>query len=112
MQTLNIASFLIFTLAGFIGMAAHFAKKKKRGELQGRFVDYLVADYPGRTLSTVAVFLGASFTAATTGMLDGLDIERALDLAQLGQLHIPTINALVGAFMLGWMLDSGINKGV
>lgn len=111
MQSMSIVPFLLVVLAGFAGMSGHWLKKKHRKELKGSFFDYIFADYPGRTFSTVTMLLGAAFTASSTGLLDGLDAGQAIAMLRQWQLHIPTVNSLVEAFMLGWMLDSGINKG-
>jgi hypothetical protein len=110
-MNLNITQLGLFIVIGLIGMYAHWYKKAKRGELHGRFVDYLVADCPGSTMATLAVFLGASFTAASSGAISGLDLAVATDLLRHGQLHTPTISVLGSGFMMGWTLDSGINKG-
>lgn len=112
MQNIQLIPLLLFILLGLLGMWAHWLKKSRRGELAGTFRDYMLADYPGRSFSTIAVFAGMAFAAATTGSLDGLDLGQFAALIRQGQVHIPTINALAAGFMLGWMLDSGINKGV
>lgn len=110
-MTMDIIPLLIFIAVGLLGMWAHWFKKARRNELGGRFIDYLVADYPGNTLATLLVFIGSSVTAASAGMISGLDVGLAIDLVKQGSLHMPTISALAGGFMLGWTLDSGINKG-
>lgn len=111
MKDLQLVPLLLFIFVGFAGMAVHWLKKHKRGEVIGTFYDYMMADYPGRSISTVTVFVGLAFTAAATGSLDGIDLAQFV--AQLGQggIHMSTINTLTTGFMLGWTLDSGINKG-
>lgn len=110
-MNLNITQLCLFIAIGLIGMWSHWFKKSRRGELHGRFVDYLFADYPGRSMSTLTVLLVASFTAASQGAISGLDIITAIKWLEHGQLYWPTCGVISSAFSIGWMLDSGINKG-
>lgn len=111
MKDLQLLPLLIFIAAGFAGMSAHWLKKHKLGEVSGTFYDYMVADYPGRSASTVFVFFGTAYVAAATGSLDGLDLAQFISALASGNVHASTINTLASGFMLGWTLDSGINKG-
>lgn len=110
-MNININQLVLFIVIGMLGIYAHWYKKTRRDELRGRFIDYLIADYPGRTMSTLAVFLGASFTAASQGAISGLDMQLAVKMLGQGQLYWPTFGVISSAFMLGWTCDSGINKG-
>lgn len=108
---LNILALIIFIFFGLIGMVAHWFKKRKRGEVQGNLIAYLFADYPGRSFSTLATFLTISYGAAASGAIDGLNIPHFVEMLSQGKLDTSTIGVIGSAFMLGWTLDSGINKG-
>jgi hypothetical protein len=110
-MTINILPLLVFIAAALIGMVAHWYKKYKRGEVQGNLISYLLADYPGRSFSTLLTIITIAFGAATTGAIDGLDLSVFWNMLLHGKAHIPTISVVSSAFMLGWTLDSGINKG-
>ena len=110
-MNLNILQLALFICVGLMGIYSHWFKKVKRGEVHGNFLGYILADYPGKSMTTFATFIGLAFTAATAGALDNLNITVAIDLLKQGQLHVPTVSVLISGFMLGWTLDSGINQG-
>lgn len=111
MQSINILSLLAFVVVAFLGAIAHWGKKKRRGEVQGKLIDYLVADSPGSTTMMAVAILVAAITAAMTGALDGLDLHVAWAYLKVWNIPMPTAHVLVSAFTLGWMADSGLNKG-
>lgn len=111
MQTINLISLGIFVLVAFLGAVGHWAKKKRRKEVQGTLYDYMVADAPGSTTAMAAAILVAAVTAAMTGALDGLNLGVAWAYLKVGNIPLPTAHVLVSAFTLGWMADSGLNKG-
>lgn len=111
MQSINILSLLAFISAAFLGACAHWAKKKRRKEIQGTLYDYMVADKPGSTTAMAAAIAAAAVTAAMTGALDGLDLHVAWAYLKVWNIPMPTAHVLVSAFTLGWMADSGLNKG-
>jgi hypothetical protein len=110
-MTLNLYSLSVFLLASLLGLWAHWLKKRARKEVTGKFIDYLIADYPGRSLGTGFVLMGAAFTAVQTGAADAIDMRLIWATLKQGNLYLPTFNALAGAFTLGWAVDSAINKG-
>lgn len=112
MEIIKLNALLIFIGFGLLGMVAHYVKKRGRGEVAGSPIDYFLADYPGRTVATITAFLAASLTAATTGAINGLDPSTFFAALRHGGLHVPSMSVMVSAFTLGWMFDSGINKGL
>ncbi|RCS59708.1 hypothetical protein [Parvibium lacunae] len=85
---------IIFTVAGMVGMLAHFYKKKMRGEIAGNLADYLVRDHADATLLMLLTFAGTAATMWLTGQL------------------VMSDGALIAlAFNSGWAIDSGVNKG-
>lgn len=112
MQTINLLTLTIFVAAGLAGIWAHWFKKHKRAELLCTFREYLLEDYPGRSMSMIGVFIGMSFAAAASGAINGLDLAIAWSLIKHGTVHVPTVSVISSAFMLGWTLDSAINKGL
>ncbi len=110
-MTLNLYSLSVFFVASLLGLWAHWVKKRTRDEVSGKFIDYLFADYPGRSIGTGFVLLGMAFTAVQTGAADAIDMRLIWAMLKIGNLYLPTFNALAGAFALGWTVDSAINKG-
>lgn len=111
MQTINIGSLLAFILLAFVGAAAHWWKKKRRGEIRGTLLDYLIADKPGSTMSMGLGVLVAAVIAANTGGLDGLAWHYVVDLFRLGQFPFSLLNTVIAALGAGWIADSSLNRG-
>lgn len=108
---LNILALLIFIASGMIGMIAHWYKKKRRGEVNGNLISYMLADYPGRSFTTLTTFLTIAYGAAASGAIDGLNLPHFVELLSNGKLDTGTVGVIASAFMLGWTLDSAVNKG-
>jgi hypothetical protein len=111
MQSINLISLAIFTATALMGAIGHWYKKKRRGEIQGKLIDYMIAESPRNTGMMVMAVLVSSITAASTGALDGLDIGAVMAYLKVGDLPMPALHVLMSAFTLGWMADSGLNKG-
>jgi hypothetical protein len=110
-MTINLYATSIFFLASLLGLIAHWYNKKRRDEISGNLMSYLIADYPGRSLSTITVLICTAFAAVQTGAADSIDIRMIIAQLQNGNLYMPSVNGLIGAFTIGWVLDSSINKG-
>lgn len=84
-----------FSLAAIAGAVFHYWKAKYRKQLTDSFVEYWFLKETGHSLGTAGILWGAVSTAVATNMLDGM-----------------TASALIGAgWLLGFGVDSGINKG-
>lgn len=98
MQTLSmiVAAHLaiVFYLAGFVGMVAHYVKKWTKGEYAGNLWAYLFADNPRASLAAVITYAGAAAAVVATGSLDGMKLAQ---VAALG-------------FTTGYAIDSTVNK--
>ncbi len=84
-------SFLLFLLAGFVGLFLHWFKKWSRGEIAIGFIAYMITEKKHSIASVVALF------SAIVTMYVGGDIEL-------------TKQSLALAFMAGYSIDSAINK--
>ena len=109
---MNLYSFALFFILMFIGSVAHWAKKKARKEIAGNIIDYYLADYPGRSLSVIAVFAATAATAASSAasaIADPIMLWHEIIVNHT----IPDVSfaAIGSALSWGWMFDSGLNKG-
>lgn len=87
-------SVIVFYLAGFGGMLAHYVKKWAKGEYQGNLWAYLYGDNPKSSLMAIITFAGAAAGVVSTGTLDAM--------------HMGTITGL--GFTTGYTIDSSINS--
>lgn len=111
MESINILSLFVFIGMAFVGAIAHWYKKKRRGEIQGKLIDYLFADYPGSTGAMAVAILVAAIGAVMTGALAGLDVQNVMHAVSAGNFPMSAAHVLSSAFTLGWMADSALNRG-
>lgn len=110
-MTINLYSMSVFFLASLLGLVTHWYKMSKRGQTVSTLIEYLFSDYPGRSASTVFVLIGVAFGAVQTGAADTIDLRILWGTLMNGELYMPSFNALIGAFTIGWVTDSSVNKG-
>ena len=108
---ISIASFLAFLLLSIIGAYWHYRKVCKAGRHMGSLWDYLVSDYPGRSISVGVALIGTSWITATSGTADFINPELVWATLTAGKLHIPSITVAYLAIQSGYTWDSQINKG-
>lgn len=84
-----------FLLAGTLGMAAHYFKKRMRGEVLNGFTDYFIRDYPGRSMGAAFAFALAAAGLLATGAIDAMSAWAAAGCG----------------FTTGWTCNSALNKG-
>ena len=109
---MNLYSFALIFALQMIGSVSHWISKKSRKEVVGSIIDYYLADYPGRSLSVIAVFAASSAAAASSSASAIIDPVMLWD--QIVHYHtIPDVcvAAIGSALAWGWTFDSGINKG-
>lgn len=111
MQSIDILSFVTFFILMLVGAYLHYIKLCKQGRHFGGLVDYLVADYPGRTVSVGIALLTASWAACTAGVADAINPELVWTMLMAGKIHIPSVTIAVGAVVAGAGFDSQLNKG-
>lgn len=110
MIEINIYSFLAVLFFQCVGAFSHWFKMKKTSRAQGTFIDYMIADYPGRSVATGAVFVVAAWMSAISGAADNINPELMWALLSKGILHAPSINGIIAAITAGYALDSMANK--
>ena len=112
MDNFNVFSFLFVLILMMIGAVGHWVHKKLRKEVQGTLLDYIFADYPGRSASVLGVFLVSSATVGATTVSAIVDPFMLWDQLVTTR-SIPSICAAgIGAALThGWSFNSGINKG-
>jgi len=109
--SINLLSFLSFFICMVIGAYWHYKKVSKTGRHEGTLFDYLLADNPRGTTKVGFAILLSSWTAATSGTADYINLELLFNLLINMQLHIPSINIVILAIGLGYTFDSQLNKG-
>lgn len=80
---------------GLLGMASHYVKKWLRKEIDGSLLDYLFHDHPRETAFALFTYSGSAAVAILAGQFAGLTLQ---------QIAMP-------AFLLGYTVDSAMNKG-
>ena len=84
----------IFYAAGLLGMIAHYAKKRIKGQTK-----VSMSQYFGKNNPTSSMGAFATYAATMTGMVMGLDVS---------SLAV-TIVVILG-MTCGWTIDSGVNS--
>jgi hypothetical protein len=111
MTEIRIDSFLAVLAFALIGAFAHWFKMKRAGRVGGTFFDYLVADFPGRSMATGFALVAATWLSVTSGAADLISPVLLWASLKAGVLNIASVNSAVTAIAVGYALDSGINKG-
>lgn len=111
MSEIHIASLASVFVVMLLGLVLHWVIMKKDKRVKGNLISYLLAQHPGRSMSTVFALAAASWYAATTGTADEIHPAIVWGLLSNGVIHIPMWNALGAHFMAGYFFDSLINKG-
>ncbi len=93
-SSLKFQQFIVYILAGFVGIYSHYVKKWLEDEVKGGFGKYLFGDHPKHTIATVLTFIGSGVTYVFMGT----------EVANWPSL-------LTLSFTMGYSLDSAINKG-
>lgn len=84
----------VFLLVGFIGVFAHYAKKRLGKEIEGNFYKYLVGDHVGSTVTALSTLVGTALTYVFSGTIESASWSSIIGLA----------------FTTGYALDSALNK--
>lgn len=111
MTGIRIDSFLMVLVMAYLGAFAHWYKMKRATRVLGSFFDYLIADYPGRSMATGLAIVAAAWLSATSGTADLINPQLLWESLIAGVLNIQSVNGIVAAIAVGYALDSGINKG-
>lgn len=112
MEDLNLWSFVTVFVLQCIGAYLHWRFMVKQGRVNGTFFkDYLFADYPGRSVATIGLLLGASWAMAAAGAADNLNPELIWTMLLQGKINVAGVSAAIGAVGTGYAFDSRINKG-
>lgn len=85
----------VFLACAWLGIFAHWANSRRKGTLSLSLASYLLQNYKGRSIATIAVIYGAVMMLLMTGVAK----EAALP------------GAAIGGVTVGWVIDSLINKG-
>jgi len=111
MTDIRIDSFLMVLAMAYLGAFAHWFKMKRAKRVMGTFFDYLIADYPGRSVATGFAIVAAAWLSATSGTADLINPQLLWASLVAGVLNIQSVNGVMVAIAVGYALDSGINKG-
>lgn len=84
----------VFLLVGFIGIFAHYAKKRLGKEIDSSFYKYLVGDHPASTITALSTFVGTALTYVFSGTIESASWSAIIGLA----------------FTTGYAVDSALNK--
>lgn len=84
----------VFLLVGFIGIFAHYAKKRLGQEIEGSFYKYLIGDHPASTITALSTFIGTAITYVFSGTIESASWSAIIGLA----------------FTTGYAVDSALNK--
>ncbi len=107
----NLWSFLAYLALMLAGCWYHWHKMVKEGRVAGTFKDYLLADYPGRSVATILLVIGAAWTSASAGLADNINPELLWGMLMAAKLSVAPINACFSALISGYGIDSLANKG-
>lgn len=86
---------MAFAVMAVLGAALHWAKKAYRNEVSWNPIDYWFADNPMHSAGAAGALVVAVWAIVFSDSLAGM------------QWHM----LVASGFTLGWMLDSGVNKG-
>ena len=111
MTEIPLGSFLTVILFAYLGAYIHWRMMKRDKRVQGTFWDYLVADYPGKSITTGVAILGSGWISVTSGASALINPAVLWVALSNGTIPIQSINGIVSAVAIGYMLDSGLNKG-
>lgn len=93
-QSMQFQELWVFILVGFIGIFAHYAKKRLGKEIEGSFFKYLIGDHPSNTITALSTLLGTALTYVFSGTIESASWSAIIGLA----------------FTTGYALDSALNK--
>lgn len=111
-QMIDLWAFAFLYALMLLGAVWHWWKKKRRGELRGNLVSYLLSDHPGSSALSGGSILGAAAIAAMTGAADFIDPRLLWEqIVQTGKIAPVQGWLLYASISGGWMLDSWLNKG-
>ena len=110
MQEINLLSFLAVLSFQIAGAFFHWLKMKRVDRVMGTFVDYLIADAPGRSVATGAALFAAAWVSATSGAADNINPEVLWGLLASMKLHVASINGILAAITSGYFFDSVLNS--
>jgi hypothetical protein len=113
---INVYSLLIVFVLQCLGAHSHWRLMLREGRVSGGFFrDYLFADYPGKTATTIFLIALSSWLAALGGAADYLNPQLVYTLLVSGSIDPVLGAAITGgattAFMAGYGFDSRFNKG-
>ena len=111
MNEVNVYSFLAVLFFQCVGVYVHWRKMKRGKRATGKFIDYMLADYPGRSVATFVVLLGSAWISASSGTADNINPEVLWALLVNAKLHGASINGIIAALTAGYAIDSIANKG-
>lgn len=108
----NLWAFAFILGVMIFGAFSHWLKKRLRGELQGNFIAYLLADHLGSSSLAYGSIFFTSLASAATSAASFVD-PRLLWAIVVNTGSMPAVQlALIGgAFWAGWGFDSSMNKG-
>jgi len=86
---------VLFALMAALGAVLHWVKKAYRGDVSWDFFAYWLADHPGNSSFALGALVTSVWAVIFSDSLAGMQMQMVI----------------AGGFTLGWMLDSGINKG-
>jgi hypothetical protein len=111
-QMINLWAFGFLLAVMILGAFLHWVKKRYRGELQGNFIAYLLADKPGSTSLAYGSMFFTSLAIAYSSAASFIDPRLLWELlATTGSLPATCMSMIGGTFWAGWGMDSGLNKG-
>lgn len=88
------AAHAAFLASGVVGLFAHYAKKKLKGETTASFIGWFTNNNTAASVQTVLAFGAAMIGAMSTGLVDGMDMA-----------HI-----VIAGATAGFAIDSGFNS--
>lgn len=88
------AAHAAFLASGVLGLVAHYAKKKFKGETTASFVGWFTNDNAAASVKTAIAFGVAMLGAMSTGLVTGMDMT-----------HI-----VIAGATAGFAIDSGFNS--
>jgi len=111
-DAIDIIAGIIIVLPGFLGMYAHWRVAKRKGQAQGTFLDYLIADNPAGTGITLTMFFSSMAAMNWAGLFDQVSAEYIVEAAKNFQFYKPAMGAMIMSGVTGYTCDSRFNSSV
>lgn len=110
-MNISIGSFLMYFALTVLGAYRHYLVVCKSGRHMGSLWDYLVSDYPGKSMKVGVALLGYSLAMAASGTADFINPELVWETLKAGQIPLASIPLATLAIQSGYHFDSEFNKG-